>query len=210
MTGPCATQFDHSLAAGQDPTQALAWDNTTHGASGSSLALASTNGGSSSTTTTGCNVFTADNRTLVPLLLDQGLLSSRDMLLVLLQSNISLGHQEHMPAGHIKLGRPVALAGLFTIPTGIDFEMRPNQLVSAQAWRVQYTQSSAAHTSATVPVRCKLSLCTTVAGTVPLSQTHPAAAKAMISTQCMAMTTVLLGNIHVAGCMFSETLLPGA
>lgn len=108
----------------------MAWDSSTE--FGSNLAAIALVGGGSGSGT-GCNVFTATNKTLVPLLLDQGILSSREQVLVLLQSNASLGSQNRTQSGHIELGRPVALAGLWSVPTGIDFMMVPNTLVSLLA-----------------------------------------------------------------------------
>jgi hypothetical protein len=127
LTGPCTALFDDARAAGEDLTTALAWDNSTdYGSNLAAVALVSGGSGSS----TGCNAFTATNKTLVPLLLDQGTFSSREQVLVLLQSNASIGSQNRTQSGHIDLGRPVALAGLWSVPTGIDFMMIPNTLVS--------------------------------------------------------------------------------
>lgn len=78
----------------------------------------------------GCNVYTVDNETLVPLLLDQGTLLSRESLLLLVQANVSIGGARDARLGRIKLARPVIWAGLWSVPTGVDFLMTPNTLVS--------------------------------------------------------------------------------
>lgn len=127
MTGPCATRFDQAATAGRNLTQALAWNQRTSGGSSSSSPAVALDSGDS--TTNGCNVMAADNSTVVSLLRDQGAISSREMLLVLLQANATIGRLSNVPAGRIKLGRPVALAGLWSVMTGIDLEMRVNQLV---------------------------------------------------------------------------------
>lgn len=126
MTGPYAALFDERRAAGGDLTTALAYDNST-GIGGPQLAVALASGGSSSGTS--CNVHTADDQSLVPLLLGQGRVSSRESLLLLLQTNVSIGGARHAALGRIKLGRPVIMAGLWSVPTGVDFLMTPNTLV---------------------------------------------------------------------------------
>jgi hypothetical protein len=68
-----------------------------------------------------CGVFAASNTTLVPLLTEQGGVSSSRPLLVLLQHNATL-------ASSVRLNRPVAVAGLVSVVTSIDFGMRVNQL----------------------------------------------------------------------------------
>jgi hypothetical protein len=68
-----------------------------------------------------CGVFTASNASLVPLLAQQGGVSSPRQLLVLLQQNASL-------TSSVQLQRPVALAGLVSAVTSIDFGMCVNQL----------------------------------------------------------------------------------
>ena len=133
LTGPCITLFDDAFAARTDPTQALAWRNSTAGSAVNSTSVITLAGGvSSSSSSSGrCNVFTSGNSTLLRLLLDQGALSSREQLLVLVQDNVTLHEHKLLgPGGRIRLGRPVALAGFYTVPTGIDFHMEANLLVS--------------------------------------------------------------------------------
>jgi len=94
-------------------------------------------------------VVTAANTTLVSVLLGEGTSSSTEQLLVLLQGNASLGHQVSQP---IRLGRPLVLAGFWSVPTGIDFEMKVNHLVSSQ--HNQFYASTAQHSTAH-PVRAR-------------------------------------------------------
>lgn len=68
-----------------------------------------------------CGVFIASNASLLPLLAEQGGVSSGQPLLVLLQQNASL-------TSSVRLQRPVALAGLVSALTSVDFGMRVNQL----------------------------------------------------------------------------------
>jgi hypothetical protein len=125
MTGPCAALFPEARAEGSNLSSALAPESSPAG--GNQVAVDLVSGGSRSGS--GCNVYTADNQTVLPLLLDQGALVSREALLVLLQGNVSIAGVQQTPSGRIKLGRPVVLAGLRSVLTGVDFRMTPNILV---------------------------------------------------------------------------------
>lgn len=125
MTGPCAALFSEARAKGSNLSSALAPESSLAG--GNQVAVDLVSGGSRSGS--GCNVYTADNQTVLPLLLDQGALVSREALLVLLQGNVSIAGVQLTPSGRIKLGRPVVLAGLRSVLTGVDFRMTPNILV---------------------------------------------------------------------------------
>lgn len=79
------------------------------------------NSSTSSGSAAACGVFIADNTTLVPLLTAQGGVASRRMLLVLLQDNTTL-------INRVTLRRPVAMVGLASVVTSIDFQMVVNQI----------------------------------------------------------------------------------
>jgi hypothetical protein len=104
----------------------LAWDYSTAGSNHTAAAL-------NSSRSNGCNVVTVANSTVVPALLGAGTVRSSEQLLVLLQGNVSLGQQ--VP-GAIEFRRPVALAGLWAVLTGVDLEMRVNQLVRITCCRM--------------------------------------------------------------------------
>lgn len=65
----------------------------------------------------GCNMLAANNTTLVPLLLRNASIPSRDPLLIRITTNVTLGHGLN---GSIPIRRPVILLGLASALTSVD------------------------------------------------------------------------------------------
>lgn len=75
----------------------------------------------SSVSGNGCNVRTVYNSTLVSTLKADGSVFTKQLLLVLLVSNATLGYG--LQPWAIDIERPVMVAGLFGVPTSVDFGM---------------------------------------------------------------------------------------
>lgn len=88
LSGPCSKQFVAAAAAKRDLPSTLSWDASITGSNTSA-------GAALLASCSGCNVYTVDNSDVVPALLGAGTVPSSEQLLLLLQSNASLGY--HTP-----------------------------------------------------------------------------------------------------------------
>lgn len=72
----------------------------------------------------GCNVRSANNQTLIPILQRDATINTTQPLLVRLVSNVTLGANLERP---IDFGRPVLILGASSAPVSVDLQMVVNQ-----------------------------------------------------------------------------------